>query len=310
MKAKFIYPAILLFAVMSIISSCKKDASSTSKTSSTSATTTSISARVADGAIVLAASDTAGPGKKDTLYLINCFPPSQQPDTVAASALSSSITTYLSSNYSGYTFQKAFAIDSAKTLIGYVVVIKYNGNFVGLKFTASGTFVKVLEQMMSQDMNNPQGCHPGGPFGDRGQPGRDSVALSALPAAVLSYFDKTYPADTLLHAFVTPDTTYVLISKDKGLFATNVSAAGKLINRMQLMPPMPFPPKPVAQSALPAAIATYLTSTYPGYVFNQAFADMNGNTTVGFDVFITVNSTNYMVHFDASGNYVSAVTLH
>jgi len=310
MKTKTTHPTLLLLCVLGIFSSCKKDAEST-VSKSTTVSTTSITARAATGAIVLASVDTSATGKKDTLFLVNCFPPhNPPPDSVAFSALPSAIATYLTANYSGYTFKKAFELDSAKINTGYIVVIKYDNNFVGLKFTASGAFVRVLEQMLGQDMNNPQGCHPGGPFGDRGQPRRDTIALTALPSAVLSYFEKTYPSDTLLHASVTPDTTYILISANKGLYATNITAAGTLISRMQIMPPTQGPPKPVAQSALLSAITTYLTTTYPGYVFNQAFADINGTTVVGYDVFITANSTNYVVHFDASGIFVSATTLH
>jgi hypothetical protein len=310
MKIRFIYPALLLSGIVGMLASCKKDAANTT-TKTTTPTTSGITAEVASGRIAVAAEDTAATGKKDTLYMVNCFPPHHPADSVAASALPSAITTYLSSNYSGYTFKKAFEIlDSTKTVTNYIVIIKYNNNFVGIKFTTAGVFVSVLEQMLGQDMSNPQGCHPGGPFSGRGNPGKDTVALSALPAAVLAYFDKTYPADTLLHAFVTPDSTYVLISKDKGLYATNITASGTFISRMQVMPPMPSPAKPVAQSALPSTITTYLTTTYPGYVFNQAFADMNGSTVVGYDVFVTANNTNYAVHFNASGSYVSAITLH
>jgi hypothetical protein len=310
MKINLTYPTLLLFGLMGTLYSCKKDASGTSA-KTTLTTNAGITANVASGRIAVAAEDTSTTGKKDTLYMVNCFPPHHPADSVAFSALPSAITSYLSTNYPGYSFKKAFEIlDSIKTVSNYIVVIKYNNNFVGLKFTAAGVFVSVLEQMLGQDMNNPQGCHPGGPFPGRGNPAKDTVALSALPAVVLNYFDKTYPADTLLHAFVTPDSTYVLISKDKGLYATNITASGTFISRMQVMPPMPSPAKPVAQSALPSTITTYLTTTYPGYVFNQAFADMNGSTVVGYDVFVTANNTNYAVHFNASGSYVSAITLH
>jgi len=309
MKTKFIYPALLLFSVFSVLSSCKKDSASTaSKTTSS----TTITASVSSGSIALSSVDTSSTGKKDTLFLVNCFKPHSKPDSVAFSALPSAIGTYLTANYSGYTFQKAFAIlDTTKAITAYIVIIKYNGNFVGLKFDANGNFVSVLEQMLGQDMHNPQGCHPGGPFGDRqGGPAQDTIALSAIPSAVLTYFDSTYPTDTLLHAAITPDSTYLLISKNGVLYATNISAAGKLISRMQVGPPPPFNVKSVTQASLLSAITTYLTATYPAYVFNKAFADLNGTTVIGYDVFITANSTDYMVHFDASGNFVNAITLH
>ena len=308
MKTKFTYPALLCFVVLTLFSSCKKDAASTA---SKTTTTTSVTASFSDGRIAVASYDTAATGKKDTLFLMNCFQPHSQPDSVAFSALPSAIGTYLTANYSGYTFQKAFKIlDTTKTVTGYVVIIKYNGNFVGLKFNASGSFVSVLEQMLGQDIGNPQGCHPGGPFGDRqGGPPKDTIALSAIPSAVLTYFDTTYPTDTLLHAAITPDSTYILISKNVVLYATNITSSGKLLSRMQIGPG-PCNVAPVSQASLLAAITTYLSTTYPGYVFNKAFADLKGNTTIGYDVFITANSTDYVVHFDASGTFASAITLH
>ncbi|WP_259067159.1 PepSY-like domain-containing protein [Mucilaginibacter sp. X4EP1] len=312
MKTKVIYPTLLLFAMFGILSSCQKDAASTSSKTTSTTTTATITARTLTGSIVLASVDTASSGKKDTLFLVNCFKPHSKPDSVAFSALPTAIGTYLTANYSGYTFKKAFKItDTTKTVTGYVVIIKYNGNFVGLKFDASGNFVSVLEQMMGQDINNPQGSHPGGPFDDRqGGPAKDTIALLAIPSAVLTYFDTTYPTDTLLHASITPDSTYLLISKNGVLYATNISVAGKLISRIQVGPPAPLNVKSVTQANLLSAITTYLTATYPGYVFNKAFADLNGSTIIGYDVFITANSSNYIVHFDASGNFVKAITLH
>jgi hypothetical protein len=307
MKRKINYPALLLIGLLGVLSACTKEAVKTTSTGSSSISN-KISASSANGTVALATVDT---GKKDTLFLVNCFQPHALTDTVAFSALPSAISTYLTANYSGYTFEKAFEVlSSTKAVTAYIVVIKYNGNFVGLKFDASGTFVSVLEQMMGQDMSNPQGCHPGGPFGDRrGGPAQDTIALSAVPSAVLTYFETNYPTDTLLHAAVTPDTTYILISKNGSLYATNITAAGKLISRIKLIPG-PLHVKPVTEASLLSAITTYLTSTYSGYVFDNAFADLQGTTVVGYDVFITENSTNYMVHFDASGNFVNAITLH
>ena len=300
------YPYVVLFSALSILASCKKDANST-KTASTTGLTSSTS-------IAITSLDAASSsGSTDSLYLVNCNPPRSKRDTIAFSALPASISTYLTANYSGYSFFKAFVIaDSLKATTGYVVVIKYNNAFVGLKFAADGIFVKVLEQMTGQDMKDPKGkgFHPGGPFGDRDGKHRDTIAVSAIPSAVLTYFTTNYPSDTLLHASITPDTSYVLISKNKVLYATDITAAGAFVKRVQLEP-KPGPHKAVAEADLPASVATYLTATYPGYVFNKAFLEAGpGNTVRVYHVFITVNSTNYAVDFDASGAFVKAVVIH
>jgi hypothetical protein len=305
MKTTIYYPIVAVAAVMLFIfSSCTKDAVK-STTTATKTTTTSVTTSTSIAVAVTSLNSTS----KDTIFMVNCFPPHSKKDSVAFSSLPSAIGTYLTANYLGYTFKTAFKIiDSVGTTTDYIVIIQYNGVPVGLKFTAAGVFEKVLEQQDSNHMNG-QPWQPGAPFGDRNGPLKDTLALSAIPSAVLTSFESAYPDDTLLHASVTPDTTYILISADKGLYATNISASGKVINRMEIQPPGPAP-MPIPQDKLPAAILTYLTSTYPGYVFNGAFVLNSKGAIAGYDVLITENSTNYDVRFDGSGNFVTAITLH
>jgi len=301
---RFIYPYLMLVCILGTLASCQKDAANSA---SNSQTTSSVS--LSSTASIALASITDSTGSKDSLYLVNCYPPKDKRDTVAFSALPSAITTYLGSSYPGYTSKKAFAIsDSLKVVQAYIVVIKYNSHFVGLKFAADGTFVKVLEQMTGHDRGG-KGWHAGGPFSDRSGNGRDTIALSAVPSTVLSYFTTNYPTDTLLHASITPDTNYVLLSKNKVLYATMISPSGTLIKRISL-DAKPGIHTTVAESALPAAISTYFTTTYPGYVFNKAFADSVNGTVKVYHVFITVNSTNYVVDFDGRGIFIKAITLH
>ena len=304
MKAKIIYPCMVMLLTLSIFSSCKKDA----KTSSTK-TTTQVSSLNATGDIALSAASTDG--SKDTIFLVHCFPPHGNKDSVAFSALPTAIGTYLTANYSGYTFVKAFKVtDSLNVANGYVVIIKYNDALIGLKFSTTGAFVNVLEQMDGHDMGpGGKGWHPGGPFCDRGGIQQDTLALSAVPSAVLTYFTSTYPTDTLLHAYKTPDTTYILISKNVFLYATNISAAGNLIKRVKIGP-LGGPARPIKPGDLPAAITTYLNTTYPGYVIVNVFADGGKSGITAYHVFITVNDTNYVVDFDSSGSFQKATVIH
>jgi hypothetical protein len=295
MKTKFTYPAMMLLSILCIFSSCRKDAKSTSSTTSTTTSTGTISI----------ASLASSSGSTDSIYLVNCFSKHSKKDSIAASTLPAAITTYLTTNYSGYTFEKAFKItDSLSVVTNYIVVIKYNSNLVGLKFTATGTFVSVLEQMAGDDMKGKgPGWHEGGPFSDRDGKHKDTIALSAIPSVVKTFFTTTYPTDTLLHAAITTDSTYILISKNVVLYATDISAAGVLIKRIQAEQ---HGGKHTAVTAanLPAAIATYLTATYPGYVIDKAFSISTSSTVTGYDVFITANNTHYVLQFDASGTFV------
>ena len=292
----------MLLSVLCIMSSCKKDAGSTSTTSTITST----------GTIAIASlASTTTTGTTDSVYLVNCFSRHSKKDTVAASALPAAITTYLTTNYSGYTFAKAYKItDSTSVVTNYIVVIKYNSSYVGLKFTAAGTFVSVLEQMAGVDMKGKgPGWHEGGPFSNRDGKHKDTIALSAIPSVVKTFFTTTYPSDTLLHASITSDSTYILISKNVELYATAISASGVLIKRIQAEQ-HGGKHAAVTAASLPAAITTYLTTTYPAYVLDKAFSVSIGDIVSGYDVFITANSTHYVVTFDASGTFVKAKVIH
>ena len=182
---------VLAGAVMILAYSCKKDA--TSKSSTTTSSTSAVASSDAIFVSTVAASST-DTTKKDSVYAIGCFPKGGHADSVAFSSLPASIGTYLTVNYSGYTFKKAFkTVTKSGTADGYVVLITYNGNHIGIKFDASGTFVAVLEQKDRKDLGGPLGFHPGGPFGDRNGMHQDTVAISALPATIASYFTTNYP---------------------------------------------------------------------------------------------------------------------
>ena len=298
--------AILTFA----LTACNKNNSlinpdaTTKNASSTSVATTT-------GDILIAASTTSGTlttsATKDSVFLMHACAPGLKPDTVAFSALSTTITTYLTTNYSGYTFQKAFKISNpAGVVIGYVVAISYNGKPVGLKFDASGAFIQVLEQRERADHDGP-GWHMGGRFDNRNGMHPDTIALSALPAAIKSYFTTNYATDTLLHAVVTKDTTYIVFSANKGLYATSFTSKLVFSKRIQLYP---RPIKtPVLQANLPAAIGTYLTTTYAGYVFDKAFVEKVNGVVSKYVVLIDASGTRYAVQFDATGTFIKSTTI-
>jgi len=316
MRAK-LYPVIALAAFTMLFAACKKDATnlksidnnSTITSGAASASTVLATGSIGIGTTSSLNTNTPFAGGRDSIYAMHCFPPKGHKDSVAFSSLSSTITAYLTANYAGYTAVKAFAIsDSTKTVINYITIIKYNSNLVALKFTAAGAFVAVLEQAGGADLGAPNGCHQGGPFANRGGFQVDTVALSALPTVVKSAFTTAYPTDTLIHAALAPDGNYVLISKNKVLYATSVSATGTVINHTAIPGP-PAKHTAVTQANLPSAISTYLTTTYPGYVFDKAFSASNSSGIIGYEAFITSNSTKYAVTFDASGSFVKAVVV-
>lgn len=244
----------------------------------------------------------------DSVYIVNTCGPRDHRDSVAIGSLPASIGTYLSTNYAGFSGERAFSIkDQAGTLQGYVVVIQYNGKPVGLKFDASGNFVKVLEQREGHDLKG-NGWHRGGRFDDRDGLKRDTVALGALPSVIRSYFGTNYPTDTLVRAFKGKDSGYVVLSIDNGAFATLFDAGGSFIKRVQLAA-KPGRSNSIDQGALPGNVLSYLSTTYPGYVFKHAFKIAPNGTLQGYVVLIDANNTKYAVEFDAAGNFKTAKTV-
>ena len=286
------------FVAMIIVASCNKDLSSSGTAatpSSTIAVATSVSGTTT-GAI-------------DSVYLMQPCKRGDHRDSVAQSSLPSSITTYISANYSGSVFSKAFLIkNSASVIIGYVIVIYYNGKPVGLLFDASGNFSKVLEQREKGDLDGP-GFHHGGCFDDRDGEQRDTIALASLPSAITSYLASNFPSDTLVKAFKNRDSSIIVLSKNNGLFATVFTSTGTFVKRDQL-PTEHGTVQSIDLAALPSVAANYLSQTYPNYVFKKAFSFSENGTLKGYLVLIDANNTKYAVEFDAAGNFIRSKTIH
>jgi len=286
--------ALLLVAV----ESCTKEISATSSTS------TNNNASATSGTIAISL-DSLG---KDSVYIFQTCDRGYFRDSIATSSLPAATITYLDSNYKGYTLLKAFVIkDSAGAIGGYVAIINYNGLPVAVLFDASGNFVRILEQSEPGDAQG-KGWHEGGRFGNRDGLCKDTLALSALPTSITSYMTSNYPNDTLLRAYINIDSSYLVISQDNGLYANLFSSTGTFIKRVSVPAPGQVP-QSISQSNLLSAIATYLSATYPGYVFNKAFSYSTGGTLQGYVVFIDANNTKYALIFDASGNFVKAYTI-
>ena len=294
---------LLMSMLILLIAACNKELSGTGSSAS-SPVTSSTSATIA------VAVDSAS---KDSVYFLQQCNSGYYRDSIAASALPDTVTSFLANNYAGYLFKTAFEIkDSAGTVGGYVVIISFNGKPVGLLFDATGNLQKVLEQREWGDING-DGWHHGGRFDDRDGKHRDTIPLSSLPSAVSSYMSSNYPSDTLIRAYRNRDSSQFIISKNDGLFATLFSSSGVFVKRVSLAPHgLSFDQpviEPVTQDSLPAVDLTYLTNTYPNYVFENALSVTVGNQLQGYNVIIDANNTKYAIWFDASGNVIATVTV-
>lgn len=287
-----------LFALF-IVTSCNKNDLSGSATAASPSGTIAVAA---------SASGTTNSGV-DSVYLMQPCKRGDHRDSIGQNGLPASVGTYISTNYSGSSFSKAFAIkNSSSVIVDYVVVIYYNNKPVGLLFDANGNFVKVLEQREKGDLDGP-GFHHGGCFDDRDGQQRDTIALNSLPSAITTYFASNYPSDTLVKAFKTRDSSIIVLSRNNGVFATAFTSAGTFVKRDQL-PTEHGTIQGIDLSALPSVAANYLSQTYPNYVFEKAFSFSENGTIKGYVVLIDANNTKYALEFDATGNFVRAKTIH
>jgi hypothetical protein len=243
----------------------------------------------------------------DAVFIVNTVPAGCEKDSVTAVELHEAIKTYLDANYSGYTYLKTFKLKKAGALEGYIVVIKYNDKPIGLKFDAEGNFIKIFEQRERGQLMG-RGWKRGGRFDGRDGQHRDTIALSSLSATIKTYFLINYTQDTILAAHAGRGGDIIVISANNGLYATLFNANNIFVKRSQLI--LHAGRKmAIRQVDLLTNIATYLTTTYPGYVFHRAYAVKINSSTQAYVVFIDSNDTKYALHFDASGNLVKSVVL-
>jgi hypothetical protein len=226
-------------------------------------------------------------------------------DSIAFTALPATVQAYLGTNYTGYSFIKAFAVkDTTGTIKGYVAIVRFNDKPVAMLFKADGTFIKVLEQREKNDLEG-EGWHNGGRFEARDGKCKDTLALNDLPQSVKAYMNTSYPSDTLVKAFKTKEGAYIVFSKNNGAFVTVFNANGGFEKRVAL-PAAECELENIPQEALPGAIKTYLSATYPNYVFNKADKLKVNGTITGYLVIINANNTRYAVAFGADGKFLAA----
>jgi Protein of unknown function (DUF2874). len=173
MKTRIVKPFLALSVIVLVLASCKKDNSFSGTSTSSNNNLSNIIASLQ--AVGVGTASSTSSSQSDSIYIVNTCGRNEHRDSIAFSSLPTGVSDYLNTNYSGYTFIKAFTvIDNSGTVKGYVVVIQYNGKPVGVKFDASGNFIAVLEQREGRDLEG-NGWHEGGKFDDRDGKGRDQL---------------------------------------------------------------------------------------------------------------------------------------
>ncbi len=266
-----------------------------------------------NGAVAVASTESvignANP-PKDSLYAVGACDRDHKRTAVLATALPANITAYLSTNYAGYTFIKAFntTLKSSTTIDSYVVAINFNGKPVAIRFSSEGNFIKVLELREGNDMKKDRDHHDGGCFDNRDGKQRDSLAIANLSASIKAYMTTNYPKDTLKGAWLNKDLSVIVVSKNLTFFANAFKLDGSFIGRNPL-PSHGGQDKEIQQNALPANALSYLNTTYPNYGFKKAFSASEKGVVKGYLVIIDANLTKYAILFDVNGVFVSAKSI-
>jgi hypothetical protein len=217
---------------------------------------------------------------------------------VTQANLLTAISTYLTTNYAGYTFVNAYSEAVSGVINAYDVNITLNSVPYHVVFNATGVFVSVnsagkgkgkIDQTMA------------------------TVAQADLLATIKTYLNTNYAGYTFVNAYSeTSNSTLtgydVNITYNSVNYHVTFDATGVFVSVGTRKIKTATTNVPVAQADLLAAISTYLNTNYAGYTFINAYSEAASGVIANYDVNITSNAVNYHVVFDATGTFVSVGT--
>ncbi|HLO45289.1 MAG TPA: hypothetical protein VK175_13220 [Leadbetterella sp.] len=188
---------LALFAALAGLSSCENLGLSPSESSDDSAFVDFMFLATADSS---SSSGKHGHGKKHNMTEIEL------------SALPTSVTGYITTNYVGSTIKRAAQSDSGKYAVHIVLA---DSTHKGLLFDAAGVFVKE--------------------FAGKGH-GGEKIDVATLPAAITTYISTTYAGSTVSGARKSSDGKYgVLVTKADGTkIMLGFDAAGVFLNELSM----------------------------------------------------------------------------
>ncbi|GAB2797997.1 hypothetical protein GCM10027275_49380 [Rhabdobacter roseus] len=234
-------------------------------------------------------------------------------EVIDPAVLPQAVTDYLTTNYPGYVIVQAdVRKDATGAVKGYETLITLNDVQYELEFNAVGTFTK---------LETPNGHEQG-----------NGIAASALPKVITDYLTANYPGYTFREAETrlingTLTNYQVEILQNGTLFELNFDAAGVYLgqntdgeghggkegnhdgeqgnhdgehdNGQQSADSL------ITQTALPAAVSTYLRATYPGYTFVSAAIEKDkAGSLKYYEVKFTLAGKAYEAEFDAAGKFI------
>lgn len=132
---------------------------------------------------------------------------------------------------------------------------------------------------------------------------------ATLPAAILTYLSTNYAGYVMVQADAKVDAAgtvlgyETLINVGTVQYELNFGPTG-IFTKLET-PEGQFEGAGIALASLLPAITTYLTATYPGYIFKEAETKLVNGVLTGYQVEIVQNNLKYNVLFDATGKFVS-----
>lgn len=215
---------------------------------------------------------------------------------IALSDLPASIQTALT----GYVFKRAMAMQDKSGATIYHVHAEKDGKTWDLDFSASGALLASKEIAQNSAVVT-------------------KADITVLPAQIITYLNANAVGWTLknavavsadnavihYHVLVNIGTTVQTYMFDKGFNLITHPGKGPKDNS-----PLPsFTVVDLSKDQIPAAIVTYLTTNYAGWVFLKAQKISADTTIKEYEIFISLGDKKYKVEFDANGIFSGAKRL-
>jgi hypothetical protein len=269
---KFTVTSLFAMPFMVFVSSCKKDAVVTPTVATAITTVTTDASTLADA------------------QTLSC----QLADTVDIAMLPTTVSTYITTNYAGYTNQFVSLVKTSGVLTGYVANLVNGVQHVAARFDASGSFVKAL----------PLPAHIGVEF-DVFQ--TDTVAISTLPTALQAYLtaNNTYNVQRI---FTETDGSNTIIATQGTnayalLYTTATPTALSVINLGAIDFTTPNPDI----TTLPANIATYISQNYNGATIERVLTGECSGGNNNYTIVFKKDTAQYAAEFDSTGAFMSVL---
>jgi Putative beta-lactamase-inhibitor-like, PepSY-like len=213
----------------------------------------------------------------------------QLPDTIDVATVPSALTTYVSTNYAGYTTQFIYAVKTGATVTGYLANLVNGTSHMNIRFDATGTFVKALALP----------AHTGFAMF-----GTDTTATSALPAALTAYLAANSSTYAVKRIFTETDGSYTVIAtQGTNAYALSYLAASPTALTVINLGAADFTTPNVDITTLPATVAAYINTNYSGATIERVIAETCSGASNGYTVIFKNSTTQYAAEFDSTGAF-------